>query len=269
MKVSLEFLGSGTSVGVPVIGCDCDVCRSTDPLNKRLRSSVIVRAHADDGRVLTTVIIDTTPDFRQQILRANVRHLDAVIISHYHADHVVGIDDIRRFNSMQNAVIDCWGTTATLDSLRRSFGYVFEHGGTLKLGFPCLNPRVFEYGQQFEIGSLRFEPLELDHHVMPTAGFKISAGGSPVLAYCLDVKRMSARTLAALNGTDTLVLDMLREKPHPTHMNLDEALEVVKTVRPRRTYFGHIAHEVEHRTLEAKLPPDVRVAYDGLILEVY
>jgi phosphoribosyl 1,2-cyclic phosphate phosphodiesterase len=268
MKLSLEFLGSGTSVGVPVIGCDCAVCRSADPRNKRLRSSALVRARDGAGRVLTTVAIDTTPDFRQQMLRANVRHLDALIISHYHADHVVGIDDIRRFNAMQNAVLDCWGSPATLKSLRHSFGYVFDHAGEVRIGFPCLTARPFEYGQSFEIGALRFEPLPQDHHVMQTAGFRISAGGGPAISYCLDVKRMPLETLAALAGSDILVLDMLREKLHPTHMNLEEALAVVDRVRPRQTFFGHIAHEVDHAVLESKLPPDVRLAYDGLVLEV-
>ena len=264
-KFSLEFLGSGTSVGVPVIGCDCAVCMSEDPRNKRLRSSALVKAYDDSGAVTTTVLIDTTPDFRIQMLRAKVRRIDAVIISHYHADHVVGIDDIRRYNGMQNAVIDCWCTAQTEESLRRSFGYVF---GELRPGLPCLKARTMIFGEPFEIGTLKFEPLRLDHHVMDTAGFRISSRGSAALAYCLDVKRVPAETIQALRGTDTLVLDMLREKIHPTHMNLEEALAVVKQVEPRRTWFGHIAHEVDHALLETKLPPEIRIAYDGLVLEL-
>ncbi|HYF51000.1 MAG TPA: MBL fold metallo-hydrolase [Planctomycetota bacterium] len=264
-KFSLEFLGSGTSVGVPVIGCDCAVCTSNDTRNQRLRSSALVKAFDESGSVTTTVLIDTTPDFRMQMLRARVRRIDAVIISHFHADHVVGIDDIRRFNSIQNSVIDCWCTPKTEEALRRSFGYVF---GDLRPGLPCLKARSIVFGEPFEIGALKFEPLRLDHHVMDTAGFKISVRGSSALAYCLDVKRIPPDTISALRGTDTLILDMLREKIHPTHMNLEEAMTVVKQIEPRRTWFGHIAHEVDHALLESKLPPEIRIAYDGLVIEM-
>ena len=142
MKFSLEILGSGTSVGVPVIGCACAVCTSTDPRNNRLRSSALVRGYDGGGQLETTVIIDTAPDFRQQMLRARVQKLDGVIITHYHADHVVGIDDVRRFNSIQKRVIDLWATPETLASLRRSFGYVFQESGDVRPGLPCLRART-------------------------------------------------------------------------------------------------------------------------------
>ena len=270
MKLSLEFLGTGTSVGVPVIGCECTVCSSTDPLNKRLRSSALVRGYNPAGELDTTVIIDTSPDFRQQILRARtkVRRLDAVIITHYHADHVVGIDDVRRFNAMQNQAIDCWATPATLSSLKHSFGYVFANEVGLKHGLPCLNPRPITIGEPFEIGCLRFVPLDQDHYVLRTLGFRITCRDSEPLSYCLDVKRIPEQSYEALQGTHTLVLDMLREKPHLTHMNLSEALEAVRRIAPRRTFFAHCAHEVDHRALESNLPPDIRLAYDGLVLEM-
>ncbi|HYG77490.1 MAG TPA: MBL fold metallo-hydrolase [Planctomycetota bacterium] len=268
MKLTLEFLGSGTSVGVPVIGCECAVCQSSDSLNKRLRSSVLIRAWDDAGALQTTVLIDTSPDFRQQMLRAKVKQLDAVIISHYHADHVVGIDDVRRFNHMQNRAIDCWARPETLASLKQSFGYVFVEDNNVRWGLPCLTPRPFAFGEAFTIGALRFEPFVLDHQVMLNTGLRISCGSGPALAYCLDVKRIPDESFAKLQCSHTLILDMLREKSHPTHMNLEEALAAVARVNPQRAFFAHIAHEVDHRTLEAKLPQHIRLAYDGLVIEL-
>ncbi|MCY3023620.1 MAG: MBL fold metallo-hydrolase [Planctomycetota bacterium] len=268
VKLSLEFLGSGTSVGVPCIGCDCPVCTSTDPLNKRLRSSALVRGYDAAGNVATTVVIDTSADFRQQMLRAGVRHLDAVLISHHHADHVVGIDDVRRYNALQNAPLDCWATPGTLATLRQSFWYVFSDVDYVRWGLPCLRPRPIAHGQPIEVGCLRIEPLALDHEVIQNTGFRITCDGSAALAYCLDVKRIPPESYARLKGTHTLVLDMLRETPHPTHMSLSEALEAVARIAPQRAWFAHIAHEVDHRALEARLPPHIRVAYDGLVLEI-
>jgi phosphoribosyl 1,2-cyclic phosphate phosphodiesterase len=266
MGLSLEFLGTGTSVGVPMIGCDCAVCRSTDTRDKRLRSSAMLRGHAADGSLETSVLIDTTPDFRQQMLRSNIRRIDALVITHFHSDHVTGIDDIRRFNHIQKQVIDLWGTARTLASMRQSFGYIFSD--ELRYGWPSIRAREIVIGEPFEIGTLRFEPFELDHEVIINTGLKISQRGGPALSYCLDVKRLDSRAFEALAGTDTLVLDMLREPVHPTHMNLAEALAVIERVKPRRAYFGHIAHEISHQDLEARLPENVHLAYDGLTIEV-
>lgn len=265
-KLSLEFLGSGTSVGVPVIGCDCAVCQSTDSRNQRLRSSALVRAYDDSGAVTTTVVIDTSPDFRQQMLRSKVRRVDALVFTHYHADHVVGIDDIRRFNHIQNAVIDCWADARTTASLKRSFDYIFTDDAVPRWGLPCLKSRLIDAA--FQIGDLNFEPIELDHFTMPTLGFKISSRGSAVLAYCLDVKRIPEESMTRLKGTHTLVIDMLREKIHPTHMNLDEALAASSAIGAERTLFGHVAHEVDHAEMEARLAESVRLAYDGLVIEM-
>ncbi len=268
MKISLEFLGTGTSVGVPMIGCDCAVCHSADARDKRLRSSAIVRGHGADGSVDTTVLLDTTPDFRYQMLRAKIRRIDAVIITHFHADHIMGIDDMRRFNIIQKQVIDVWGTAKTLESMRKSFGYVFSD--TLRAGWPSLRAREITIGEPFQIGCMTFLPFDLDHEVIINTGLKIQHTGienGPSLAYCLDVKRMDEKAFAALKGTDTLVLDMLREANHPTHMNFIEAMAVVARVKPRRAYFGHIAHEISHAMFEARLPENIRLAYDGMLVD--
>lgn len=266
-KLSLEFLGSGTSVGVPAIGCECRVCTSGDPLNKRLRSSVLLRG--THGETATTVVIDTSADFRQQMLRAKVRRVDAVVITHHHADHVVGIDDVRRFNTLQRTPIDCFATAATLTTLRRSFPYVFVEGEHVNWGLPALRPCPMTFGVPFDVGCLRIVPLELDHEVMVSSGFVITCDGSGSLAYCVDVKRIPQASMERLKGVHTLVLDMLREAPpHPTHLSLGEALEIVARIAPKRAYLAHIGHEIEHRTVEARLPPHVRLAYDGLIVEL-
>lgn len=262
---SLEFLGTGTSVGVPRVGCSCAVCRSADPRNKRLRCAALIRCGE------TAVVIDTGPDFRAQMLRAAVERVDAFIITHYHADHVVGIDDVRGFNFMQRAALDCWADAPTLARIRVCFDWVFRE--SFQPGLPSLCPREIRLGQAFTIGPLTFTPLALDHQVMANVGLLISTGSSgsggaprpPALAYCVDCKRMPEETVAALRGVEVLVLDMLREKQHPTHLNLEEALALIERIGPRRTWFAHMDHEVEHLALEAKLPGHIRLAYDGLV----
>ena len=263
--ISLEFLGSGTSTGVPCIGCDCAVCKSTDPRNKRLRPSVLVR------RGETALVVDTGPDFREQMLRSKVTHIDALLITHYHADHVVGIDDVRRFNMLQKKVIDCWADAQTALRIKHSFGYVFTD--TLRPGLPNLTHKEIKLGEPFVIGKLRIEAFPTDHQVIPNIALKFTAAESApektkTLAYVLDCKRIPDATVEALKGVDTLVLDMLRDAVHPTHVNFEEAIAYVKQIAPRRVFFSHMAHEVDHATFEAKLPEHIRLAYDGLIIDV-
>ena len=288
VSFSLEFLGSGTSTGVPVIGCDCAVCHSHDPRNQRLRCAALVRCGE------TVVVLDTGPDFRTQMLRANVRRVDAVLLTHAHADHVVGLDDLRRFNQLQEQILDVWASPEALAIVRRAFGYAFsEH---LRHGLPNLRAREARPGEPFHVGPLQFVPLALDHVIAPCQGFVITAdgtegertrnpesGSAPAevvslepqtrdlkpcrLAYCVDCKNLPEATLEALSRVDVLVLDMLRPQPHPTHLSFDEALAVVARVRPQRTVFTHVAHEVDHAETEAKLPAEIRLAYDGMVIE--
>jgi phosphoribosyl 1,2-cyclic phosphate phosphodiesterase len=152
--------------------------------------------------------------------------------------------------------------------LKHSFGYIFVKDNNLRYGLPCLTAREAIIGKSFQIGSLKFEPLELDHQIITSTGFKISCGDSAVLSYCLDVKRIPEKSFEALQGTHTLVLDMLREKIHPTHMNLDEALQAVERIKPQKAIFGHIAHEVDHASMEARLPEKIKLAYDGLVMSM-
>lgn len=260
MGFSLEFLGSGTSTGVPCIACDCAVCTSDDSRNKRLRCAALVKSAS------THLLVDTGPDFRQQMLRARPPRLDGVLITHYHADHVVGIDDLRRFNLLQESAIDLWADAPTLARLRQCFDYVFSDRH--RPGLPSIIPHTVER-EAFTVGAVRITPVALDHQIMESQGFIFAAAsGGPAIAYCPDVKRVPSAALERLRGVDTLVIDMLREKAHPTHMNLEESLAAVDAIAPRRTFFTHMAHEIDHATVEAKLPPSIRLAYDGLVLEV-
>lgn len=257
----LVFLGSGTSTGVPVIGCDCAVCHSSDPRNQRLRCAALVRGGP------TTVVIDTGPDFRTQMLRANVRRLDAVLLTHSHADHVVGLDELRRYNYLQRQILDCWALSETFDVIRGGFGYAFSE--TLRYGLPNLQARTFQPGQSFEVGALRIMPLAVDHASVPCAGFIVSrSGDARRLAYVVDCKRLPEETEAVLRGVEMLVLDMLRPQPHPKHFNLEEALAAVERLQPRETWFTHISHETDHEEIQKRLPQGVRLAYDGLTIDM-
>jgi len=260
-ELQLQFLGTGTSTGVPAIGCDCAVCRSDSPRNKRLRCAALVRAGD------TTVVVDTGPDFRTQMLRADVKRLDAVLLTHSHADHIVGLDDVRRYNYLQKQVLDCWALPETLDIVRRAFGYAFRD--TLKPGLPGLQAKPFRPGEAFTIGELEVTPLAVDHVVIPCAGFVFrQRDKTERIAYMVDCKRLPPATEKALEEIDILVLDMLRPQEHPRHFNLEEALTVVDRLRPGETWFTHAAHEVEHATIDEQLPRGIRMAYDGLVIRL-
>jgi len=248
----LTFLGTGTSTGVPAIGCECETCTSDDPRDKRLRVSVLVE---QAGRA---ILVDTSTDFRQQALRHRINRLDAVVITHSHADHIFGLDDLRPINFRHGALPLFTDERAWRD-LRRIFRYVFEptwQGG----GLPQIVPHTIEAGVPFSFApDFRVLPLEVSHGGLPILAFRFND-----FAYVTDVSEMSQATTDALANLDVLVLDCLRFKKHPTHFNLEESLAIIERLRPRRTYLTHIAHDIKHARDSHLLPPGVEWAYDGL-----
>ncbi len=250
----VTFLGTGTSTGVPVVGCGCRVCRSQDPRNRRLRQSVWIEHEG------ASILIDASSDFRAQALTHNIRRVDAVLFTHHHADHIFGLDDTRVFAYRQRSFVKAYGTPETLEGLKKTFWYAFadipEGGGRPKIALvPVTGP--------FDLLGLHVVPVEGDHGSMTVTGYRIDG-----FAYLTDCKRVPPATLEALKGVDTLVLNALRYTPeHPTHMTVGEALAVVEAVRPRRTFFIHMGHELDFEELAAALPEGVAPAYDGLVLE--
>ena len=250
----LTFLGTGTSTGVPTIACRCKVCTSTDPRDQRTRPSVLVEF---DGRV---VLIDTTPDFRQQALREKMERLDAVVFTHGHADHVLGLDDTRVFYFRQQVPLPIWADQRSMETLRRIFIYIFN--GTYKYeGVGKLDPHLID--GPFELWGLRMVPVPVLHGDLPVLGFRFDSA-----AYVTDFSTIPETSLPLLEGLDVLILDALRHKPHPTHSNLEQSLALVERLKPRQALFTHIAHELGHEETNALLPPHVRLAYDGQRVEL-
>jgi phosphoribosyl 1,2-cyclic phosphate phosphodiesterase len=256
----IRFLGSGTSQGVPMIACDCAVCSSADPRNKRFRPSLLVET--DDAHI----VVDTTPDFRSQCLAHNVRRLDAVLVTHTHADHVLGLDDVRRF-CHGGRVLPLYAGRQDLETLGRIFPHAFDPA-LREAGWPLIDGHPFEPSVPFRIGSARITPLELPHGRFTVHAFLFEDAAGPRFAYATDCKAVPPAALDRLRNVPVLVLDALRRRPHPTHMNLAEALAAVAEIRPGRVWFTHICHELDHAAVESELPPNVRLAYDGLVVEV-
>jgi phosphoribosyl 1,2-cyclic phosphate phosphodiesterase len=252
----VTFLGSGTSHGVPMIGCTCDVCTSPDPRDARLRPSIYVDV-PDRARIL----VDATPDLRQQALRYGVTRLDAVLFTHSHADHILGIDDMRRFNTLQGGPIPCYANRVAWDILKRTFYYAFDGLPRLGGGVPQIDEH--EAGGPFDVGGVRIVPVPLLHGDMPILGYRFGA-----FAYLTDCSRIPDDSWPLIAGVETLVLGALRDEPHPTHFTVAQALEAVARAAPRRAYFTHMNHDLGHAATNARLPAGVELAYDGLVLEV-
>ncbi|HZT32838.1 MAG TPA: MBL fold metallo-hydrolase [Bryobacteraceae bacterium] len=249
--VKITVLGSGTSVGVPVIGCHCDVCTSPDPRDNRLRPSVLV---SYEGR---NVLIDTTPDFRTQALRAKIARLDAVLFTHAHADHIMGLDDVRPFNFRQRGPIPIYAAPDTMEAIQRCFRYIFD-GAEKPSSVPKLESRVLN-GAPVDLFGLEFLPIRLLHGQQEIYGFRF--GNS---AYLTDHSDVPEESLERLRGLDVLFLDALRFKPHPTHSTVDRSTSTVEKLVPQRAYLTHICHDLHHARTEEGLPPHIRLAYDGL-----
>jgi phosphoribosyl 1,2-cyclic phosphate phosphodiesterase len=255
----LTLLGTGTSMGVPQIGCGCAVCRSTDPHDQRSRASALVEV---DGAHL---LIDTPPELRLQLLRHDIRCIDAVLYTHEHADHVHGIDDLRSFSLMQRREIPLYGPPTTIAHLERSFNYIFDDGvvplpGTSK---PRLTLHPLPPGVSARVAGITVLPLAFEHGAMTVYGYRIGP-----LAYITDVKRVGPDAIAALRGVPVLVLNALWWRPHPTHLSIDDAIAVAREVGAERTLLTHLTHETAHAELLERLPPGIEPGYDGLTLEI-
>lgn len=251
----ITVLGSGTSVGVPTVGCHCAVCNSPDPRDKRLRPSILI---SYEGR---NVLIDTTPDFRYQALRVGLERLDAVVFTHSHADHIMGLDDVRPYNFRQQGEIPIYAAADTMAAIRRAFQYVFDEQKK-ESNVPKLDTHVIN-GAAFELFGLEFLPIPVFHGSAPIYGFRFGAA-----AYLTDHSEIPESSLECLRGLDVLFLDALRYKPHPTHSTVDRSIKTVELLAPRRAFFTHISHDLGHERAESLFPPNVRLAYDGLELKV-
>jgi len=240
-----------------MIGCDCPVCRSLDPRDQRLRVSVHV---AVEGRSL---VIDTGPDFRQQMLRARITHLDAVLFTHEHKDHTAGLDDIRAFNFRQQQEMPVYAEPRVLNQLKQEFAYIFAE--QKYPGVPQVRLHPIEADDQpFDVVGVPVQPLRALHYRLPVLGFRIGS-----FAYLTDANFIGPETMQQLRGADTIVLNALRREPHISHFTLGQAVEVLENLGPRRAYLTHISHQLgRHREVEAELPPWIRLAYDGLKIEV-
>jgi phosphoribosyl 1,2-cyclic phosphate phosphodiesterase len=251
---TFTFLGTGTSVGVPMVGCDCEVCRSNDPRNHRYRCSVLI------GTAQGNLLIDTTPELRLQLLRANIKIVHAVLFTHAHADHMYGLDDLRPIPRLLGGPVPLYCSTEVERKLRQAFSYAFSpEAEGLPMGY--LPKLIFRNitDEPFTVLEERVTPIPLEHAHFSVYGFRI--GG---LAYCTDVSKIPKESMKRLEGVEILILDALRFRPHPAHFCIDEALEVIDRLRPAKAYLTHISHDIEHEAVSKTLPANVELAYDGL-----
>lgn len=254
-SLRIILLGTGTSHGIPMIGCDCAVCTSSDPRDQRSRSSILVESQ---GR---SFLIDTAPELRLQCIACNVRRVDAVLFTHYHADHLAGLDDLRRFNALQSAIIRCYADEATLSVLERMFGYAFLDMPDYPSSKPHLE--LARIDGPLDLWGTHIVPIPMMHGPLPVLGFRFGT-----FAYCTDVSEIPDESMTLLEGLDVLVLDALRRRPHPTHFNLEKAVRMAERIAAKQTYFTHIAHELPHEATNAELPPEMTLGYDGQVITV-
>jgi phosphoribosyl 1,2-cyclic phosphate phosphodiesterase len=254
--VKITFLGTGTSHGVPMIACDCLTCRSEDLKDKRLRPSIHVQM--EDG---TSILVDAGPDLRQQALTHDVRRVDAILFTHGHADHILGLDETRRFSALQKRPLTCHGDAMTLNEVRKMFAYVFDPSTPRGGGLPDLE--LVPVNGPFRVGDHEVEPVPLMHGERPILGFRLGS-----FAYLTDCSRIPDESWPLLHNLDAVVVDALRLRPHPTHFSLSEAIEAARRIAARRTWFTHMCHDLPHAATNARLPQGMQLAYDGLIVNL-
>jgi phosphoribosyl 1,2-cyclic phosphate phosphodiesterase len=255
----LTFLGTGTSVGVPVIGCICDICKSTDSRNKRTRASLFISTPE------IKILIDSGPDLREQALRENLTEVDAVIYTHSHLDHVVGFDELRAFCWGKKEPLPLYGSESCLNALIHMFSWAFHADNTHK-GYIKPDPRTIS--GDFTLGDLTVRPIPVIHGTVETHGYRFDTRDSFSFAYLPDVKTIPKESMELLGGLDLLIIDSLRNSPHSTHLSLPEALAVVDSLKPEQTLLTHISHELDHATLAASLTNQISPAYDGLKIPI-
>ena len=256
LPARVTFLGTGTSAGVPMIGCTCATCRSTDSKDRRLRPSILLEV--DNG---PKILVDTSTDLRQQALTHGMTRVDAILFTHSHVDHILGLDEVRRFNILQRAAIPAFADAATAADLRRTFAYVFDPPAEKGGGVPQIHLSVID--GPFDVLGIRVVPVPLYHGPRRILGFRFGT-----FAYLTDCNRIPDEAWSLLGDVDTLVLDALRHRPHPTHFTVAESLEVVQRLAPRCTLFTHMCHDLPHAATSASLPAGVDLAYDGLQIDV-
>lgn len=254
--MKITFLGTGTSQGVPVIACHCEVCSSSDPCDSRLRTSILIEHNQNN------FVVDTGPDFRQQMLRSRVDHVEALLFTHEHKDHVAGLDDVRAFNFKHNRHMPIYATEFVQQTLKREFLYAFAHD--LYPGAPLLKLQTIEAGKIFEVNGTDILPIEVLHGKLPVMAFRIGD-----FTYITDANRIPDASKQLMKGTKTLVLNALRHHSHHSHFTLEEAIAVSKEIGAEKTYFTHISHLLgKHSEVQSSLPPNMWLAYDGLCIEV-
>jgi phosphoribosyl 1,2-cyclic phosphate phosphodiesterase len=253
--LQVTFLGTGTSMGVPMIGCQCKVCQSKDPEDKRTRTSVWLKING------INIIIDTGIDFRQQALRENISTVDAVLFTHHHVDHIFGLDELRAINFLQKKPVAIYSSAHTYQHLKRVYKYVFDNSC-----YPSDTPEIDQQlidEDHFQVFKIEIIPVTLFHGKLPVFGFRIGK-----FSYCTDVSRIPPESYELLQGSDVVVLGALRDRPHPTHFTIEQAVEEAQKIGAKKTYLVHLSHEVGHQELIARLPKSIQPAFDGLRINV-